>query len=54
MFRVSIITNQMEFINENFSTKDEAETFILELTDKKDIKHCRMRNTDTNEEEKVI
>jgi hypothetical protein len=53
MFRVSIVTKNTEFISKNFSTRDEAETFILETLEQKQVKYCRLRNTDTNEEEKI-
>jgi hypothetical protein len=53
MYRVGIITSQMEFISQNFATKSEAETFILEIAEKKSIKNCRIKNLETSDEEKV-
>jgi len=53
IYRVGIVTEQMEFISENFFTKGEAETFILEISETKKIKNCRLKNLETGEEEKV-
>lgn len=52
-WRVALVTTQMEFISENFPTKGEAETFILETAEKKSIKNCRLKDLETGEEEKV-
>lgn len=53
MYRVSLVTVEMEFLSQNFPDRGEAETFILEMSEKKKIKNCRLKNLDTGEEEKV-
>lgn len=44
MYRVGILLKNGEQIGENFPTKDECDTFILETMEKKDIKRVVIQN----------
>lgn len=54
MFRVGFITDKGIPAAENFNTRDEAETFILQLMDKEKLRQARIKDLTTGEEERVV
>jgi len=54
MFRVGIIYKDGNIGGENFNTKDEAETYILQQAEIKEIKRADIRNLDTGEREQIF
>lgn len=55
MFRAVIIfKNGIVSQGQNFKTKGEAEDYILQESEKQDIKRADIKNLDTGEREKVF
>jgi hypothetical protein len=54
MYRVGLVTNSGIPKSDNFSTKEQAETWILEIAEKEGIRLARIKNLDTGEEERVF
>jgi len=53
-FRVAISLKNLEIIGKNFSTKKEAEDYILEIADKQEVKTAYIKNKENGEKEKVF
>jgi len=51
MYSAGVILKTGEVKGQAFNTKDEAETYILEMAEKVGIKQGRTRNLSTGEEE---
>ena len=54
MFSAGAIKKNGEVIGKAFSTKEEAEEFLLNLMEKEELKQARIRNLKTGEEERII
>jgi hypothetical protein len=54
MFKAGIILKSGDIIGHAFSTKEEAEEYILSIAEKQEIKEARIRNLQTGEEEVVL
>jgi hypothetical protein len=54
MFSAGAIKSNGEIIGKAFSTKEEAEEFLLNLMETNELKQARIRNLATGEEEKII
>lgn len=51
MWRVGVVTKKGDSIAQNFSTKDEADLWVLDQAEKKGIKKAIIINKKTNERE---
>ena len=47
-YRIAVSTSQ-GFSHANFNTKEEIDTWLLELMDKEDVKHYRIKDLETGE-----
>ncbi len=54
MYRVGIIKENGTPDAKNFDTKKEAEDWILSLMDKENLRQARLKDLDTNIEERII
>lgn len=54
MIRAVITLGDLKYISKNFSTKSEAETWILEVSEKQKIKRADILNKKTKERERVL
>ena len=48
-YRVALTTEKGNIISENFNSRDEIETWLLKIMDKKKVKHYRVINRETKE-----
>jgi len=53
MYRVGLVNNNGIPKAQNFNTRKEAEDWILEIAEKEGIRHARIRNMETKEEENI-
>jgi hypothetical protein len=53
MYRVAILLKNGERISDNFNSKDEADTWLLELMEKEDIKKAIIVNKENINEKYV-
>lgn len=53
MYRAGVVTKDGIPKAQNFETKKEAEDWILEIAEKEGIRHARIRNMETKEEENI-
>ncbi len=54
MFRLAILYNNKITIGKNFKTKEEAETFVLEESEKSIVKRADIKNLKTGERERIF
>jgi len=54
MFSAGVITKTGQIYGKAFTTKEEAENYILELMEQYDLKSARIRNLTTGDEDKII
>jgi hypothetical protein len=54
MFRVGLIRENGTPEAHNFDTKVEAESWLLSIMEREELRQARIKNLDTNEEEKII
>ena len=54
MYRVGLIKENGTPEAHNFDTKWEAESYLLSLMDKEQLRQARIKNLDNGEEEKII
>ena len=47
MYRAIVLTNKGEYLSKNFKTKDEVDTWILELDEKDGLKRFRIMDKET-------
>ena len=48
-YRVAVVTNKGNILSLSAGTKDEIDTFLLNLGEKEGLKHYRIINADTKE-----
>ena len=53
-FRVAILLNNLETIGKNCDTKEEAEDYVLTISETKKIKRADIVNRETKERERVF
>jgi hypothetical protein len=53
MYRAGVITKDGIPKAQNFETKREAEDWILDIAEKEGIRHARIRNAETKEDESI-
>jgi len=54
MFRVGIITEKGIPEAHNFDTKDEAESWLLSIMEREELRQARIKDLETGIEEKII
>lgn len=54
MYRLAIVYDDKTTFGKNFKTKGEAETFVLEESEKSIIKRADIKNLDTGIRERVF
>ena len=54
MFSAGVITKTGQIYGKAFTTKEEAENYILDLMEKEDLKRARIKNLTTGEEDIII
>ena len=54
MYRLAILYNNKMTIGKNFNTKEEAETFVLEESERSIIKRADLLNKETGERIKIF
>ena len=53
MYKIAFVNNSGEIKSEKFNTKQEAENWLLDLAVIEGFKSGRIRNLETNEEERI-
>lgn len=54
MFKVVVVTISGKIISREFNTSDEAQNYILELVEKKEVKRADILNKKTGERQRDI
>jgi hypothetical protein len=54
MYRLVITLGNLEYITKNFKTKNQAEDFVLELSEKRNIKRADILNLENKVREKIF
>lgn len=54
MYRAVITLGGLQYLSKNCNTKDEAETWILKISDKQKVKRADILNKKTKERERVL
>lgn len=54
MYRAIITLGGLQYLSKNCNTKDEAETWILEVSEKQEVKRADIFNKKTKERERIL
>ena len=53
MFRIVLITKLGKIIGKNFNTREQAEDYVLEISEKEGIRRARLKDKKTGIEEDI-